>query len=103
VGRGPRQIQRDGTRNQLLNEFFWPNYRNGVYVVAYGKCWFELKGVISGHKVRTPLLNMTKEEEDWLRTRIQMLEAGIAPADKPDLEPYPLQQGGDATAGRIGI
>jgi hypothetical protein len=89
---------------QLFNDFFWPNYRNGVYVVAFWKYWFELKGVISGHKVRTPLLNMTKEEEeDWLRERVQMIEAGTFDTTKTELKPYPLQQGGDFTQGKIGI
>jgi hypothetical protein len=59
--------------------------------------------VISGHKVRTPLLNMTKEEEVWLKGRVEMLEAGVAPTEKPELRPYPLQQGGEVPAGRIGI
>ena len=88
---------------QLLNEFFWHNYRKGVYVVAFWKYWFELKGVISGHKVRTPLLSMTKEEEQWLKKRVEMLEAGTGPADMAALEPYPRQQGGDFSPGKIGI
>ncbi len=89
---------------QLLNEFFWHNYRKGVYVVAFWKYWFELKGVISNHIVRTPLLNMTREEEDWLRERVEMLEAGTAPREKSELKPYPLQQGGgDVTQGKIGV
>jgi hypothetical protein len=88
---------------QLLNEFFWHNYRKGVYVVAFWKYWFELKGVITGHKVRTPLLNMTKEEEQWLKTRVEILEAGTGPADIADLKPYPRQMGGDFEPGKIGI
>jgi len=59
--------------------------------------------VIRGHKVRTPLLNMTKEDEEWLRTRVEMLEAGILPREKAELKPYPRQQGGDFAPGKIGI
>jgi dihydrodipicolinate synthase/N-acetylneuraminate lyase len=76
---------------QLLNEFFWPNYRKGVYVVAFWKYWLELKGVVSGHKVRTPLLNMTEEEEDWLKGRVELLAKGEGPVSMPPLKPYPLQ------------
>ena len=76
---------------QLLNDFFWHNYRRGVYVVGFWKYWMELKGVISGHKVRTPLLNMTKEEEEWLKGRVEQLERGEAPRSKPVLTPYPRQ------------
>lgn len=83
---------------QLLNDFFWHNYRKGVYVVGFWKYWMQLKGVISGHKVRTPLLNMTKEEEAWLEKRIKMLEKGIHPRSKPELSPYPLQHGESAAA-----
>ncbi|MFA9434742.1 MAG: hypothetical protein ACERKR_08715, partial [Deltaproteobacteria bacterium] len=67
------------------------------------KYWFELKGVISGHKVRTPLLNMTKEEEEWLKMRVEMIEAGTAPREKSELKPYPRQEGGEIPSGRIGI
>ena len=87
---------------QLLNDFFWHNYRRGVYVVGFWKYWMELKGVISGHKVRTPLLNMTKEEEEWLAGRFKMLQEGIHPRSKGELLPYPLQQGG-APSGRIAL
>jgi dihydrodipicolinate synthase/N-acetylneuraminate lyase len=76
---------------QLLNDFFWPNYRRGVYVVGFWKFWMELKGIIGSHTVRTPLINMTTEEEDWLRERVRMLEEGIAPRTKPELVPYPRQ------------
>jgi 4-hydroxy-tetrahydrodipicolinate synthase len=76
---------------QLLNDFFWPNYRKGVYVVGFWKYWMELKGVISSHNVRTPLLNMTAEEEEWMRNRVSMLESGTHPRSKPTLVPYPLQ------------
>lgn len=76
---------------QLLNDFFWHNYRKGVYVVGYWKYWMELKGVISGHKVRSPLLNMTTEEEAWLKKRFDMLMAGDHPRDLGKLKPYPQQ------------
>jgi hypothetical protein len=47
---------------------------------------------------------MTREEEDWLRERVEMLEAGTAPREKSELKPYPLQQGGgDFVPGKIGI
>ncbi len=88
---------------QLLNDFFWHNYRQGVYVVGFWKYWFELKGVISSHRVRTPLLNMTPEEESWLRDRVKMLEAGTAPRSKSDLKPYPLQQREGAATSPIGL
>jgi hypothetical protein len=52
----------------------------------------ELKGVISGHRVRTPLINMTKDEEEWLKGRVKLLEEGKGPRGKPELSPYPLQQ-----------
>ncbi len=77
---------------QLLNDFFWHNYRRGVYVVGFWKYWMELKGVISGHRVRTPLINMTKEEEEWLAGRVKMLQDGTAPRSKPELTPYPRQE-----------
>jgi 4-hydroxy-tetrahydrodipicolinate synthase len=76
---------------QLLNDFFWPNYRKGIYVVGFWKYWMELKGVISGHNVRSPLLNMTREDEQWLARRLAMLEDGTAPRSKPELVPYPNQ------------
>ena len=82
---------------QLLNDFFWHNYRRGVYVVGFWKYWMQLKGVVTGHRVRTPLINMTKEEEEWLEGRMKLLEAGEHPRSKGDLSPYPLQQGGDPT------
>lgn len=88
---------------QLLNDFFWPNYRNGVYVVGFWKYWMELKGIIGSHRVRTPLLNMTAEEEDWLRGRIKMLEEGTGPRSKSELKPYPLQRGGAETGTPQGI
>jgi hypothetical protein len=78
---------------QLLNDFFWHNYRRGVYVVGFWKYWMEMKGVISGHKVRTPLLNMTKEEEQWLEKRFKLLQEGKHPRSKGELLPYPQQQG----------
>jgi dihydrodipicolinate synthase/N-acetylneuraminate lyase len=79
---------------QLLNDFFWHNYRKGVYVVGYWKYWMQLKGVISGHRVRTPLVNMTKEEEKWLEDRFKLLMEGKHPRSKDELLPYGLQQGG---------
>jgi dihydrodipicolinate synthase/N-acetylneuraminate lyase len=88
---------------QLLNDFFWHNYRKGVYVVGFWKYWMELKGVISGHKVRTPLLNMKPEEEQWLKDRWALLEAGKHPRSKSELKPYPQQTGGDASGGRLTI
>ncbi len=54
----------------------------------------ELKGVISSHRVRTPLINMTTEEEEWLAERFKMLQDGVHPRSKGELRPYPLQQGG---------
>ena len=88
---------------QLLNDFFWPNYRNGVYVVGFWKYWMELKGVLSGHRVRTPLINMTAEEEEWLKGRWELLEAGEGPRSKEELKPYPLQQGGDGVPGTVSL
>ena len=85
---------------QLLNDFFWHNYRNGVYVVGFWKYWMEMKGVISGHRVRTPLLNMTKEEEKWLEDRFKLLMDGKHPRSKGELSPYPLQGGG---AGKLSL
>lgn len=76
---------------QLLNDFFWKNYRRGVYVVGFWKYWMELKGIVHGHKVRTPLLNMTKEEEDWLKSRVELLAKGEGPTSMPELKPYQLQ------------
>ncbi|MHC4427422.1 MAG: hypothetical protein ACYS0D_02310 [Planctomycetota bacterium] len=54
----------------------------------------QLKGVISGHKVRTPLINMTKDEEAWLEKRFKMLMAGEHPRGLGELKPYPQQTGG---------
>jgi len=88
---------------QLLNDFFWHNYRRGVYVVGFWKYWMELKGVISGHRVRTPLLNMTREEEEWLEKRFKMLQEGTHPRSKGELSPYPLQQGGSAPSGSLSL
>ena len=88
---------------QLLNDFFWHNYRRGVYVVGFWKYWMELKGVISGHKVRTPLVNMTKKEEEWLAGRFKMLQEGVHPRSKGELLPYPLQQGGAAASAGMTI
>jgi dihydrodipicolinate synthase/N-acetylneuraminate lyase len=90
---------------QLLNDFFWHNYRRGVYVVGYWKYWMQLKGVISGHKVRTPLVNMTKEEEKWLEDRFKLLQEGKHPRSKGELVPYPLQQQaqGASVSGRLGL
>jgi dihydrodipicolinate synthase/N-acetylneuraminate lyase len=79
---------------QLLNDFFWHNYRKGVYVVGYWKYWMQLKGVISGHKVRTPLIDMTKEEEEWLEKRFKMLMEGKHPRGLGELKSYPQQTGG---------
>ena len=62
----------------------------------------EMKGVISGHKVRTPLVNMTKKEEEWLAGRYKLLIEGKHPRSKGELLPYPLQQGGDV-GGRIAM
>lgn len=76
---------------QLLNDFFWPNYRKGVYVVGFWKYWMELRGVVSGHKVRTPLLDITDEEMAWLKGRVEQLEAGNGPRSKPPLLPYANQ------------
>jgi hypothetical protein len=59
----------------------------------------QLKGVISGHKVRTPLINMTKEEEQWLEKRFRMLQEGKHPRDLGELSPYPLQEGGTGPLG----
>ena len=87
---------------QLLNDFFWHNYRNGVYVVGFWKYWMELKGVISGHKVRTPLINMTKDEEEWLAKRVKMLEDGTGPTSMSDVSPYPLQSSG-APSGPVSL
>ena len=55
--------------------------------MAFWKYWFELRGVISSHMVRTPLPSMTKEEEVWLKERVEMLEAGVAPTERPELRP----------------
>ena len=87
---------------QLLNEFFWPNYRQGVYVVAFWKYWLELKGIVSGHKVRSPLLNLTEEEEAWLKGRVELLAKGEGPTTMPPLTPYPLQVA-DNSASLVGI
>ncbi len=87
---------------QLLNDFFWPNYRKGVYVVGYWKYWMQLKGVISGHAVRTPLINMTKDEEKWLEDRFKLLMDGKHPRSLDELKPYASQMGGPSVAG-IGI
>ena len=88
---------------QLLNDFFWENYRRGVYVVGYWKYWMELKGIISGHKVRTPLLSMTREQEEWLAKRVKLLAEGKAPRSKPELVPYPLQRGAAPPSTPIGL
>ena len=87
---------------QLLNEFFWPNYRQGVYVVAFWKYWLELKGVVSGHKVRSPLLNMSEEEEAWLKGRVEQLAKGEGKTTMGPLTPYPLQVA-DSSASLAGI
>jgi dihydrodipicolinate synthase/N-acetylneuraminate lyase len=88
---------------QLLNDFFWPNYRKGVYVVAFWKYWLELKGVVSGHKVRTPLLNMTEEEEEWLKGRVELLAKGEGPTTMQPLKPYPLQVADTSSSSLAGI
>jgi dihydrodipicolinate synthase/N-acetylneuraminate lyase len=88
---------------QLLNDFFWHNYRQGVYVVGYWKYWMQMKGVISGHRVRTPLVNMTPDEEKWLEERFKLLQEGKHYRSKGELTPYPLQQGGAAPSGRLAI
>ncbi len=51
----------------------------------------ELKGIVSGHKVRTPLINMTKEEEDWLKNRVELLAKGEGPTSMVELKAYPQQ------------
>jgi 4-hydroxy-tetrahydrodipicolinate synthase len=76
---------------QLLNDFFWHNYRRGVYVVGFWKYWMELKGVVTNHQVRTPLINMTTEEEQWLEKRFRMLAEGTGPRSKAELKAYPRQ------------
>jgi 4-hydroxy-tetrahydrodipicolinate synthase len=88
---------------QLLNEFFWHNYRKGVYVVAFWKYWLELKGVVSGHKVRSPLLNMTEAEEDWLKGRVELLAKGEGPTSMKPLKPYPLQVADTSSSPLAGI
>ncbi len=87
---------------QLLNDFFWHNYRKGVYVVGYWKYWMQLKGVISGHAVRTPLINMTKDEEKWLEDRFKLLMDGKHPRSLDELKPYASQMGGPSVQG-IGV
>ena len=86
----------------MLNDFFWHNYRRGVYVVGYWKYWMEMKGVISSHTVRTPLINMTKDEEAWLEKRFDMLKKGEHPRGLGELKSYPQQSGGrGGGAGRM--
>jgi hypothetical protein len=51
----------------------------------------ELKGIVHGHKVRTPLINMTKDEEDWLKNRVELLAKGEGPTSMMELKPYPQQ------------
>jgi len=58
---------------QLLNDFFWENYRKGVYVVGYWKYWLKLKGLISNEVVRPPLINITSEQKVWLEKRVSEL------------------------------
>ncbi|HEG44313.1 MAG TPA: dihydrodipicolinate synthase family protein [Phycisphaerales bacterium] len=88
---------------QLLNEFFWPNYRKGVYVVAFWKYWLELKGVVSGHKVRSPLLNMTEQEEAWLRSRVDKLAKGEGPTTMDPIKPYSLQVSDTSSVMAMGV
>jgi hypothetical protein len=53
--------------------------------------------------VRTPLVNMSPDEERWLEERFKLLREGKHPRSKGELLPYPLQQGGGAPSGRITI
>jgi hypothetical protein len=53
--------------------------------------------------VRTPLINMTAEEEEWLRKRFKLLQEGKHPRSKGELSPYPLQQGGDVPSARVSL
>jgi hypothetical protein len=61
----------------------------------------QMKGVISGHRVRTPLVNMTSDEEKWLEERFKLLKEGKHYRSKGELSAYPLQQGGSSSSGRI--
>lgn len=58
---------------QLLNDFFWENYRKGVYVVGYWKYWLKLLGLIGNERVRTPLINITEDQKIWLEKRVAEL------------------------------
>ncbi len=62
--------------------------------MGFWKYWMEIKGVVSGHKVRSPLIDMTAEEEAWLIGRMDLLERGECPRSKGELSPYPRQTGG---------
>jgi hypothetical protein len=88
---------------QLLNDFFWHNYRKGVYVVGFWKYWMQLKGVISGHKVRWPLVDMTPDEEKWLKNRFEMLQKGTHPRSKGELLPYPQQRAGASAPSQVAL
>ena len=54
---------------KILGRVFWDTYRRGVYPIAHFKYWLELYG-LPGGKVRTPLLQITEEEKNWLRTEL---------------------------------
>ena len=58
---------------RLLNDFFWENYRKGVYVVGYWKHWLQLKGLMSTPLVRPPLINITEDQKAWLAKRVAEL------------------------------
>jgi len=51
----------------------------------------ELKGIKHSHTVRTPLINMTKEEE-WLKNRVELLAKDKSPTSLTELKPYPQQE-----------
>ena len=76
---------------QLLNEFFWPNYRRGVYVVGYWKYWLKMKGLPISHRVRPPLLDLTIKEQEWLAERVKKVMDGTYTPPYPPVEPYSLQ------------
>jgi len=58
---------------RLLNDFFWENYRKGVYVVGYWKYWLKLRGLISNEVVRPPLINITEDQKSWMEKRVAEL------------------------------
>lgn len=62
---------------KILNAIFWEKYKKGVYSVAHFKYWLELMG-LPGGPVRSPLLQITEEEKNWLRNELKsvgMLDA----------------------------